>query len=66
MTRFVQCASLDEVRQQIDRVDRELVALVAERGNFVRQAAGFKIMSLVRRRFSHRPSELRKFWPSES
>jgi len=42
MTRFVQCASLDEVRQQIDRVDRELVALIAERGNFVRQAAGFK------------------------
>ena len=42
MPRFVKCASLDEVRQQIDRVDRELVALVAERGNFVRQAAGFK------------------------
>jgi isochorismate pyruvate lyase len=42
MTRFVQCASLDEVRQQIDRVDRELVALVAERGNYVRQAAGLK------------------------
>ncbi len=32
MPRFVQCASLDEVRQQIDRVDRELVALIAERG----------------------------------
>ena len=42
MTRFVQCASLNEVRQQIDRVDRELVALIAERGNYVRQAAGFK------------------------
>ncbi len=42
MPRFVKCASLDEVRQQIDRVDRELVALIAERGNFVRQAAGFK------------------------
>lgn len=42
MTRLVQCASLDEVRQQIDRVDRELVALIAERGQYVRQAAGFK------------------------
>ena len=42
MPHFVQCASLDEVRQQIDRVDRELVALVAERGNYVRQAAGLK------------------------
>lgn len=42
MTRLVQCASLDEVRQQIDRVDRELVALIAERGHYVRQAAGLK------------------------
>ena len=42
MTRFVQCASLNEVRQQIDRVDRELVALIAERGHYVRQAAGLK------------------------
>ena len=42
MTRFVQCASLDEVRQQIDRIDRQLVALIAERGAYVRQAAGFK------------------------
>lgn len=42
MTEFVQCASLDEVRQQIDRIDRQLVALIAERGTYVRQAAGLK------------------------
>jgi isochorismate pyruvate lyase len=42
MNAQVQCASLDEVRQQIDRIDRQLVALLAERGAYVRQAAGFK------------------------
>lgn len=36
------CASLDEVRQNIDRVDRQLLALIAERGAYVKQAAGFK------------------------
>jgi isochorismate pyruvate lyase len=36
------CVSLDEVRVQIDRVDRLIVALIAERGDYVRQAAGFK------------------------
>lgn len=38
----VPCASLDEVRQHIDRIDRQLVALIAERGGYVAQAAGFK------------------------
>lgn len=42
MTRLAQCASLAEVRAQIDRLDRQLVALIAERGAYVRQAAGFK------------------------
>ena len=42
MTRIAQCASLAEVRQNIDLVDRQLVALIAERGAYVRQAAGFK------------------------
>jgi len=37
-----QCQSLDEVREQIDRIDRELVALLAERGLYVKQAAAFK------------------------
>lgn len=42
MIRIAQCTSLDEVRHHIDRVDRQLVALIAERGAYVRQAAGFK------------------------
>ncbi|WP_293763864.1 chorismate mutase [uncultured Aquitalea sp.] len=37
-----QCQSLDEVRAQIDRIDQQLVALIAERGLYVEQAAGFK------------------------
>ena len=42
MEHVYQCQSLDEVRGQIDRIDRELVALIAERGIYVRQAARFK------------------------
>ena len=34
--------SLDEVRANIDRLDREIVRLMAERGGFVEQAARFK------------------------
>lgn len=34
--------SLDEVRAGIDRLDREIVRLMAERGAFVRAAARFK------------------------
>ncbi|MBA4710837.1 MULTISPECIES: chorismate mutase [Aquitalea] len=37
-----QCQNLPEVRTQIDRIDRELVALLAERGLYVKQAAAFK------------------------
>jgi isochorismate pyruvate lyase len=36
------CASLDEVRSNIDRIDRQIVACLAERGGYVRQAAKFK------------------------
>lgn len=35
-------SSLDEVRSAIDEIDRQLVALVAEREQWVRQAARFK------------------------
>jgi isochorismate pyruvate lyase len=42
MTRIAPCTSLAEVRHHIDRLDRQLVALIAERGTYVRQAAGFK------------------------
>ena len=39
----VPCESLDEVRSNIDRIDREIVALIAERGQYVEQAARFKV-----------------------
>jgi isochorismate pyruvate lyase len=34
--------SLDDVRVEIDRVDREIVKLVAERDGFVREVVRFK------------------------
>jgi isochorismate pyruvate lyase len=36
------CATLGEVRTNIDRIDRAIVTLIAERGSFVREAARFK------------------------
>ncbi|MGG2399710.1 chorismate mutase [Pseudomonas sp. SH1-B] len=36
------CQSLQEVREHIDSIDREIVALLACRGELVKQAAGFK------------------------
>ena len=36
------CRSLPEVRANIDRVDSRIVALLAERGRYVREAARFK------------------------
>lgn len=38
----VTCNSIEEVREQIDRLDRQIVALLAERGGYVAQAARFK------------------------
>ncbi|KAA0949488.1 MULTISPECIES: chorismate mutase [unclassified Pseudomonas] len=38
----VTCTSLEQVRENIDRLDRQIVALLAERGGFVSQAARFK------------------------
>lgn len=38
----VVCNSLDEVRGQIDTIDRQIVALIAERGAYVKQAARLK------------------------
>ena len=35
-------ASIEELRAQIDRIDRSMVELIAERGAYVRQAAQFK------------------------
>ena len=36
------CATLAEVRDNIDRIDREIVALMAERGKYVAEAGRFK------------------------
>lgn len=36
------CNSLDEVRSNIDSIDRQIVAYLAERGGYVKQAAKFK------------------------
>lgn len=40
MTRL--CLNLDEVRHEIDRLDRQLLILIAERGRYVAQATAFK------------------------
>ena len=42
MSKILNCHSLAEVRAEIDRIDGELPALLAERGSYVKQAAGFK------------------------
>ena len=34
-----QCVSLQEVRNEIDRIDSEMIRLSAERGGYVRQKA---------------------------
>lgn len=36
------CKTLQEVRENIDRLDRILVPILAERAGYVEQAAGFK------------------------
>lgn len=38
----VTCITLDEVRSNIDRLDQQIVTLLAERGQYVSQAARFK------------------------
>lgn len=42
MSRAADCKSIEEVRSNIDRVDRQIVTLLAERGGYVKQAARFK------------------------
>lgn len=36
------CISLDQVRSNIDRIDNEIIRLIAQRGDYVAQAAAFK------------------------
>lgn len=38
----MKCKSLDEVRENIDRIDKQIVNLIAERSTYVVQAANFK------------------------
>lgn len=39
---MITCTSIEEVRQHIDCIDRDLVSLLARRGNLVNQAAALK------------------------
>ena len=42
MTPIKECNSLQEVRDEIDKVDNKLVELISQRSRFIRQAAAFK------------------------
>ena len=42
MEHIQNCQSIEEVRTQIDRIDRQIVGLLAARGAYVKQAAYFK------------------------
>jgi isochorismate pyruvate lyase len=37
-----ECGSLEEVRREIDRIDRGIIALIAERAGYVHAAARYK------------------------
>lgn len=39
---MIECRSIQEVREHIDRIDARVVPLLAERGFYVEQAAKFK------------------------
>lgn len=39
---MIECRSIDEVRSHIDRIDAQIVPLLAERSRYVEQAARFK------------------------
>jgi isochorismate pyruvate lyase len=39
---IVECKSIEDVRSNIDRIDRQIVGLISERGSYVQQAARFK------------------------
>lgn len=38
----MKCNSLEEVRENIDRIDNNIIKLIAERGSYVLQASEFK------------------------
>ena len=37
-----ECSSIDDIRAEIDRLDRQIVALIGERAGYVQAAAKFK------------------------
>ncbi len=39
---MIDCKDINEVRDNIDRIDNQIVKLIAERSFFVKQAANFK------------------------
>ena len=39
---MVDCKTIEEVRENIDRIDREIVELISQRSRYVGQAAKFK------------------------
>lgn len=38
----MKCNSIEEVRENIDRIDNEIIKLIAERGTYVAEASTFK------------------------
>jgi len=40
--KIANCTTLDEARAKIDTVDEQIVALIAERNNYIKQIAHFK------------------------
>ena len=38
----MKCENLEQVREKIDRIDNEIIKLIAERGTYVVQASAFK------------------------
>ena len=36
------CNTLDEAREEIDKVDEQIIALIAKRNNYIKQIAHFK------------------------
>jgi isochorismate pyruvate lyase len=41
----MKCQNLEEVRRHIDKIDHQIIQLIAERGNYVKQASAFKTNS---------------------
>ena len=38
----MKCSNLEEIRNNIDRIDNEIIKLIAERSDYVKQAVYFK------------------------